>query len=365
MPRKSTIPWLDYAGQDTTQLLAYKETHRIDSLLCAFEQAIELRRNRAPDVATTPEEHTLLAIMALQREVNNGGYHQFFGNSSCKYALTVVPALVSIGCETTAALTQSAIDALNLHPLTLESIANSISKPDPKRDLALDALDKEFYKIFEIDLKLFAFVESRQQASVLRRMSVAPRRPERGNRNLITLGVGLDFAPETARTFEAVRKRVVEIAIREEIEPTDLELDGAAFLFLFESSLKSGELERCETFAGPAFDLARENTSHCVLQRQWVEKLIELSNFTRADEVTLQYLEYLSGDDTSIDFVKNRIKFWADPLRKHRTELPRSSEFFCVNFPEVSLTDPPASSISRPTSRPARYHSMSLRVAKL
>src|SRR5207245_6357607 len=152
----------------------------------------------------------------------------------------------------------------------------------------------------------------------------------------------LDFAPKTDRTFEAVRKLATEIAIQKEIEPTELELDGAAYLFLFKSFLKTGELERCETFAGPAFELTRENTIHCVLQRQWLEKLIELSNFTRADDVTLQYLEYLSADDTSIDFIKNRIKFWADPLRKHSAELPRSTEFFRTNFPDVSLTDPPA-----------------------
>ena len=79
-----------------------------------------------------------------------------------------------------------------------------------------------------------------------------------------------------------------------------------------------------------------------MVQRQWVEKLIEASNFARADEVTLQYLEYLSGEDTSIDFIKNRIKFWADPLRKHGAELSKSSEFFRAKFPEVSLTDPPA-----------------------
>src|SRR5579862_5181542 len=73
MPPKNKIPWLDYEGQDTAQILACKGTHRIDSLLCALEQAIQLRQSRNPDAGTTPEEHTLLAIMALQREVNNGG----------------------------------------------------------------------------------------------------------------------------------------------------------------------------------------------------------------------------------------------------------------------------------------------------
>jgi Domain of unknown function (DUF4375) len=314
--------------------------------LC-LEQAIDLRQSRTPDVATTPEEHALLAIMALRREVNNGGFHQFFYNSSREYALTVVPALESIGCETTATLTQRAIDALDLHPPTLKNIADSILEPNPERDQALDALDKQFYKIVEIEPKLFAFVESRQQAFLIGKMFVAPRPPKRGNRNLIRLGVGLDFAPQPDRTFEAVRKLAAEVAVRAEIEPTDSELDGAAHLFLFKSFLKAGELEQCERFAGPAFELTREDTSHCLFQRQWVEKLIEMFHFTRADEVTLQYLEYLSGDDTSIDFIKNRIKFWADPLRKHGAELPRSSEFFRAHFPEVSLTDPPSPGLRR------------------
>jgi hypothetical protein len=336
------IPWLDYAGQDTAQILACRSTHRIDSLLCALEQGIELRQKRTPDVTTTAEEHTLLAILALQREVNNGGYHQFFANSSCKYALTVVAALESIGCDATATLTQKAIDALGLRPLPAHAIEASVLKPDPKRDRALNALDKQFYRILEIEPKLFSFVESHSHAFILEKVTVAPSPPKRGNHNLIVLGIALDFAPRTDRTFAAVRKLAAEIAIQEEIEPTDLELDGAAYLFLCKSFLKTGDLEHCETFAGPAFDLTREDTGHCTFQRQWVEKLIEAANFTRADEVTLQYLEYLSGEDTSIDFIKNRIKFWADPMRRHGAQLPRSSEFFRANFPEVSLTDPPA-----------------------
>ena len=67
MATKNKIPWLDYTGQDTAQILACKGTHRINSLLCALEDAIELRQKRIPDVATTPEEHTLLAIMAFRK----------------------------------------------------------------------------------------------------------------------------------------------------------------------------------------------------------------------------------------------------------------------------------------------------------
>ena len=342
MAKKNKVPWLDYTGQDTAQILACKGTHRVDSLLCVLEQAIQLRQSRHREIATTEEERTLLAIMALQREVNNGGYHQFFVNSSCQYALTVVPALENIGCDTIAALTQRALDTLRLDPLTLEAIRASIFQPNPERDRALDALDQEFYKTCEIEAKLFGFVEAHEPAFAVGKMSVDPPPPKRGNHNLIQLGIGLEFAPKTELTFDAVRKLAAEVAIRKEIEPTESELDGAAYLFLFKSFLRDGDIEQCEKFAGPAFDLTREDTGHCVVQRQWVEKLIELSNFDRADQVTLHYLKYLSEDDVSINFIKNRIKFWADPLRRHGAELPKSSEFFRAHFPEVSLTDPPA-----------------------
>lgn len=345
MSRTNKLPWFNYRGQDTAEILAHKETHRIDSLLCALEAGIQLRQGRFPTLMTTPEEHALLAVMALEREVNNGGYHQFFANSSCKYAPIIVAALESIGCVATATLTQRAINTFNFALLSVDNIENSISRPDPERDRVLNDLDRQFYETFEIGPKLFAFVESHQHAFAIERMPVPPPRPERGNHNLIKLGAWLNFAPKTDLTFEAVRKAAAEAAIQSQIEPSEEELDGAAYLFLFKSFLKTGEMQQCDKFSGPAFELAREDTSHCVIQRKWVDKLIEQSNFARADEVTLQYLQYLQGDDTSIPFIRNRITFWADPLRKHGAALPRSTEFFRANFPEVSLTDPAAPGI--------------------
>lgn len=73
------LPWLEYAGQSTAALIAAKETHRIDSILCAFEQAVQ--RKLELEQALSEEEMLILAVEALEREVNNGGYHQFFVNS--------------------------------------------------------------------------------------------------------------------------------------------------------------------------------------------------------------------------------------------------------------------------------------------
>src|SRR5258708_3135222 len=113
------LPWLTYSGQTTLEIIACKNTHRIDSLLCAFEEGIQLRQSRHGKGGRTPEERILLGIMALTREVNNGGYHQFFVNSSRQYAPTIVPALQRIGCHATAALTEKAIGALDLGKITV------------------------------------------------------------------------------------------------------------------------------------------------------------------------------------------------------------------------------------------------------
>jgi hypothetical protein len=53
-------------------------------------------------------------------------------------------------------------------------------------------------------------------------------------------------------------------------------------------------------------------------------------------------LDALNLHPLTLKAIGNRIKFRADPLRRHGAELPRSSEFFRANFPQVSLSDPPA-----------------------
>ena len=91
--RKSTIPplkprasldgnaeWLDgYSGQTVEQLLSLEGKCRTDSLVLAFEQAISQKAESANQGLTNPE-HIVLAVEALEREVNNGGYDQFRGS---------------------------------------------------------------------------------------------------------------------------------------------------------------------------------------------------------------------------------------------------------------------------------------------
>lgn len=154
--------WLDeYSGQTTDELIALQDEYRIDSLVLAFEQAIEQKSERVGKEGLSHEELVVLAIEALEREVNNGGYGQFFFNSSSEYTPIVVDALNRIGCTETGALTQKAIDALGIDgPIDVEAIEHVMDEESEERDDRLNACDDRYYEIAgDLADPLFEFIK--------------------------------------------------------------------------------------------------------------------------------------------------------------------------------------------------------------
>ncbi len=101
-------PFLDsYEGQSTAELIALKDTYRTDSLVLAFEQAIQAK----PESGISQTERFILAIESMEREVNNGGWDQFFFNTNNEYDAILAEALEAIGCLETAAIAREALDA--------------------------------------------------------------------------------------------------------------------------------------------------------------------------------------------------------------------------------------------------------------
>jgi hypothetical protein len=136
------------------------DQYRTDSLVLAFEQAVDQKAARVGMGNLVDEERVILAVEALEREVNNGGYHQFFLNSP-EFASIIVSSLGRIGCPKTAELTQDALDALRIPHLTREEIESVISKDDEDRDETLSGCDERYYKGSEcIELQLFAFIKA-------------------------------------------------------------------------------------------------------------------------------------------------------------------------------------------------------------
>jgi hypothetical protein len=105
------LKFLDgYGGQSLAELLDMKRTYRVDSLVGAIEQAL----NAKPRRNLSSAEHTVLAVEAMEREVNNGGFHQLFTNSSKEHTSHLLGALERIGCPKVAAIARKAIGCLGL-----------------------------------------------------------------------------------------------------------------------------------------------------------------------------------------------------------------------------------------------------------
>lgn len=160
------LKWLDgYTGQTIEELLALADEYRIDSLLVALEQALNQKAAEAGEQDLSDEERIVLAVEALEREVNNGGYGQFFSNSSGEYASIIVDALLRIGCPETANITSGAINALGTQDFSPEALESAIESENEERDEQLEECDGLYSGTGEdIASKLFEFVSAHQDA---------------------------------------------------------------------------------------------------------------------------------------------------------------------------------------------------------
>ncbi|HWC97332.1 MAG TPA: DUF4375 domain-containing protein [Candidatus Sulfopaludibacter sp.] len=306
------LPWLDYSGQTTAELLACKESHRIDSLICAFEEGIQ-----AKGEAITEEERLVLAVKGLEREVNNGGYDQFFHNSSRRFVPIIVESLRQIGCEDVAQLTAKAIGNAG--------------------DAAiLDGCDREFYALSGIAENLFRFVEAHQEQIQLVKALLPPKPKLQEISTASKLYIRVSLLRRDAPTLEAAR----EITRQNSEGASEQDIEAVAALFAFAHAVKAGDLAACEQAAPLALQLMSGDTSHCILQRRWAELAIAASRWGTADAATLTYLKYLQKCDQATLSTQNRVLYWAVLLQKYPGALPKSEEFFQTAFPEEDLGKP-------------------------
>jgi hypothetical protein len=163
-PAGGQAPWLDgYGGQTTPALIGLGETHRIDSVVLAFEEAISAKAERLGAGELTTAELVVLAVEAVEREVNNGGFDQLFRNWSKEDAPNYVSALVAIGRPDVAELARQAIEALRLGklPMTTESIDRVMDKDSDARDARFEELDDRYMEIAgDLAPPLFAFIKA-------------------------------------------------------------------------------------------------------------------------------------------------------------------------------------------------------------
>ncbi len=154
------LKWLDrYSGETLEELIAMAGEYRIDSLLLALEEALNQKAEEVGELDLSDEERIILAVVALEREVNNGGFGQFFANASGQYTAIIVDALLAIGCVETANVTSGAINALGIADFTPETIDAALECENEERDEQLEECDGLYSGAGEdIGGQLFAFV---------------------------------------------------------------------------------------------------------------------------------------------------------------------------------------------------------------
>jgi len=131
------LAWKDYEGESPQELVALKGRFRTDSLVCAFEEALSAKSE------LSRSEYIVLAVEGLEREVNNGGFSQFFTNSTWNYVPFIVEALTAINCPSTASITNQAIISLKLpSEISEDAIHNALME---EVEEALNEYDEQFY----------------------------------------------------------------------------------------------------------------------------------------------------------------------------------------------------------------------------
>jgi hypothetical protein len=141
-----------------------------DALISKAIDAVTRRLKTVRYSDLTEAERTLIAVYWLEAEVNNGGFDQYFLNSSGDHASDVPGALRRIGAERSAKLAERAI-AVFPEPGpspdrdTRHEQLMALSEDDDESG-AFEALDEEFYRYAD-DLTALMASYAREHAADL------------------------------------------------------------------------------------------------------------------------------------------------------------------------------------------------------
>ena len=95
-----------------------------------------------------PSQKTFLFVENLEREINNGGFNQFYFNSSGDFSQETVNALLEIGAEKTAEIVKKANSEFKdgTVPKDRTERQNELDLIEEKADENWNKCDSEFYK---------------------------------------------------------------------------------------------------------------------------------------------------------------------------------------------------------------------------
>jgi hypothetical protein len=114
----------------------------------------------------TEPERTFLCVWSLEAEVNNGGFAQFFANSSGDYASATPRALRQVGASEMAALVERAMEPFGPGgpPADREQRSRAMDSLPQSASELWERLDGAFYDLPSPQQGLLALVESNRGA---------------------------------------------------------------------------------------------------------------------------------------------------------------------------------------------------------
>jgi len=189
------MKWLKkYSGQTTDKLLALASKYSPSSIIFRFEEGLDqkwehlgfdalLQQNlddalgRSGKRILTEEELTVLAIVTLQRQVHNGGYHQLFSNRA-EFTPILEKASLHIGRPDIAAVSREAVEALGIDTRLLfdpEGYYQAINKALDWQNKAiihnLHGCSRRFFDLEEdpdlLEVSLFNFIKANKAKIIL------------------------------------------------------------------------------------------------------------------------------------------------------------------------------------------------------
>ena len=148
-----------YDGQTIEELVALESKYEAYEIVFVLELALDKKLASGKELNET--EQTVLAVQALDREVNNGGFRQFFYNSSVNYANIAVKSFQNIKSTEIAELVDKSIQCLGIDLSNIDLVIDrALSDEDEALEDCFNKLDNLFYESEEyITEKLLTFVK--------------------------------------------------------------------------------------------------------------------------------------------------------------------------------------------------------------
>jgi len=116
--------------------------------------------------ALSPDESIGVGVWILETEVNNGGFDQYYFNTSGVLAVQTVEALKTIGAHETAGLLEAAITDTPALPLPVDREERSAVLDKVSQSSHFGTLETEFYMEREDRIALLAqYFKKRQYGS--------------------------------------------------------------------------------------------------------------------------------------------------------------------------------------------------------